>query len=79
MKGIKSTIKYHNKGCTRQAANPQFFAENVLNREFTAEAQNQKWLTDVAEFKYYIGIEVHKVYLNAILDLYDRSCDRRFK
>ena len=33
---------------------------------------NEKWLTDVTEFKYYIGIEVHKVYLSAILDLYDR-------
>ena len=71
-KKIKSTIKYSNNGCTRQAANPQFIAENVLNREFTAEAPNQKWLTDVTEFKYFIGIEVHKVYLSAILDLYDR-------
>ncbi len=26
----------------------------------------------MTEFKYYIGIEVHKVYLSAILDLYDR-------
>ena len=71
-KGIKSTIKYSNNGCTRQAANPQFIAENVLNREFIAEAPNQKWLTDVTEFKYYTGIEVHKVYLSAILDLYNR-------
>ena len=37
-KGIKSTIKYSNNGCTRQAANPQFIAENVLNRDFSAEA-----------------------------------------
>lgn len=72
IKGIKSTIKYANNGCTRQATNPQFIAENVLHREFTAEAPNQKWLTDVTEFKYYTGIEVHKVYLSAILDLYDR-------
>lgn len=43
-----------------------------MNREFTAEAPNQKWLTDVTEFKYYTGIEVHKVYLSAILDLYDK-------
>ena len=71
-KGIKSTIKYSNNGCTRQAANPQFIAENILNREFTAESPNQTWLTDVTEFKYYIGIEVHKIYLSAILDLYDR-------
>lgn len=71
-KDIKSTIKYSNNGCTRQAANPQFIAENILNREFTADAPNQKWLTDVTEFKYYTGIEVHKIYLSAILDLYDR-------
>ena len=71
-KDIKSTIKYSNNGCTRQAANPQFIAENILNREFSAYAPNQKWLTDVTEFKYYTGIEVHKIYLSAILDLYDR-------
>ena len=71
-KGIKSTIKYANNGCTRQAANPQFIAENILNREFSADAPNQKWLTDVSEFKYYVAQEVHKVYLSAILDLYDR-------
>lgn len=72
IKGIKSTIKYASNGCTRQAANPQFIAENILNRKFSAEAPNQKWLTDVTEFKYYIGIEVRKIYLSAILDLYDR-------
>ena len=71
-KDIKSTIKYANDGCTRQAANPQFIAENILNREFYADAPNEKWLTDVTEFKYYIGTEKHKVYLSAILDLYDR-------
>ena len=69
---IKSTVKYSNNGCTRQAANPQYIAENILNREFTAKAPNEKWLTDVTEFHYYIGIEKHKVYLSAILDLYDR-------
>ena len=71
-KDIKSTIKYSNNGCTRQAANPQYIAENILNREFTAEAPNEKWLTDVTEFKYYVGPIVRKVYLSAILDLFDR-------
>ena len=71
-RGIKSTIKYSNHGCTRQARNPQYIAENILNREFTAEKPNEKWLTDVTEFKWYEGIEKHKVYLSAILDLYDR-------
>ena len=69
---IKSTIKYSNNGCTRQAASPQYIAENILNREFTAKAPNEKWLTDVTEFHYYIGMEKRKVYLSAILDLYDR-------
>ena len=69
---IKSTIKYNNHGCTRQGKNPYYLADNLLNREFKADKPNQKWLTDVTEFKYYVGIEVKKVYLSAILDLYDR-------
>ena len=71
-KNIKSIIKYSSHGCTRQAKNPQYLAENLLNREFHANKPNEKWLTDVTEFKWYEGIEVHKVYLSAILDLYDR-------
>lgn len=71
-KNIKSTIKYTNNGCTRRAVNPQHIAENILNREFNADAPNKKWLIDVTEFKYYIGSQVHKIYLSAILDLYDR-------
>ena len=51
---------------------PEITAENILNREFYADAPNEKWLTDVTEFKYYIGSEVKKLYLSAILDLYDR-------
>ena len=71
-KGIKSTIKYSSHGCTRQASNPQYVAANILKRKFHADKPNEKWLTDVTEFKYYIGIEKHKVYLSAILDLLDR-------
>ena len=52
--------------------NPTYVAENLLNREFSASAPNEKWLTDVTEFKYYVGTEIKKVYLSAILDLYDR-------
>ena len=69
---IKSTIKYANNGCTRNSCNPQYIAENLLNREFHADKPNEKWLTDVTEFKWYEGLEVHKIYLSAILDLYDR-------
>ncbi|MDF2596941.1 MAG: integrase [Clostridia bacterium] len=49
---------------------PQITAENVLNRVFTAEKPNQKWLTDVTEFKLTNG---QKAYLSAILDLGDKS------
>ena len=69
---IQSTIKWKPKSCTRNSADPVYIARNYLNREFHADAPNEKWLTDVTEFKYYIGVEVHKVYLSAILDLYDR-------
>ena len=70
---IRSTVKYNNRGCTRQAKNPQYLAENLLDRQFYAAKPNEKWLADVTEFKWYEGTEVHKLYLSAILDL----CDRR--
>ena len=69
---IQSAIKWKPKSCTRASNDPAHIAKNYLNRDFHADAPNEKWLTDVTEFKYYIGIEVHKVYLSAILDLYDR-------
>lgn len=37
-----------------------------MKREFYADRPNAKRLTDVTEFKYYIGLEVHKLYLSAI-------------
>ena len=51
----------------------EYTAENILNRKFFADRPNEKWLTDVTEFKYMDGKEVHKLYLSAILDL----CDHR--
>ena len=52
-KDIRSTVKYNNRSCTRPAKNPQYLAENLLNRQFYAEKPNEKWLTDVTEFKWY--------------------------
>lgn len=69
---IHSSIKHRPKSCTKDASNPYHIAKNYLHREFYADAPNEKWLTDVSEFKYYIGIEIHKIYLSAIFDLYDR-------
>lgn len=49
---------------------PETTAENILNREFSANNFGEKWLTDVTEMKYGIG---GKAYLSAILDLGDKS------
>ena len=70
---IFSTVKHRNQGCTKSAKDPQYTTENVLDRKFHAEDPNEKWLTDVTEFRWYEGIEVHKVYLSAILDLCDKG------
>ena len=67
--GISSAIRRKRKGTIHST--PQVTAENVMNREFVAEKPNEKWLTDVTEFK--IAGETRKVYLSAILDLYDKS------
>lgn len=45
-------------------------AENKLGRDFYATKPNEKWTTDVTEFK--IPGEKKKLYLSAIIDLYDR-------
>lgn len=49
---IRSNLKYRYDGCTRPSRNPSFLAENVLNREIHVEHPNEKWVTDVTEFKY---------------------------
>lgn len=40
---------------------------NVLNRDFKANAPNQKWATDITEVK----IKEQKLYLSPILDMYN--------
>ena len=50
-----------------QRSTPEVTAENILNRDFTANTVNEKWCTDVTEMKY--GSNGEKAYLSAILDL----------
>ena len=71
-KHIQSAIKWKPKSCTKSSDDLAHIAKNYLDRDFHADAPNKKWLTDVTEFRYYIGTDVHKVYLSAILDLYGR-------
>lgn len=41
--------------------------ENLLERDFTAAAPNEKWLTDISEFQIAAG----KVYLSPMIDCFD--------
>lgn len=66
--GLKSVIR--RKRPQYQRSTPEVTAANILDRDFTAEALNEKWLTDVTELKY--GSE-GKLYLSAILDLKDKA------
>jgi len=65
---LKSVIRRKRKVYRKSPAH--HVAENVLNREFTAKMPNEKWCTDVTEFKYGNG---KKAYLSAVIDLYDNS------
>jgi putative transposase len=42
---------------------------NILDRNFTAERPNEKWVTDITEFKLF----GEKLYLSPVLDLYNRE------
>ncbi len=44
-------------------------APNVLNRSFDAERPNQKWVTDITEFR----VGDYKAYLSPIIDLFDNA------
>jgi putative transposase len=44
-------------------------AENLLNREFTAEKPNQKWVSDIT----YVATDEGWLYLAGVMDLYGRA------
>ena len=69
--GIHSVIRKQPKKYKKSTQ--ERTAENILKRDFSASRPNEKWVTDVTEFKWYEGPVCHKLYLSAILDLYDRS------
>lgn len=66
--GIHSVIRKKKKKYI--SSTPDAIVENMLSRDFYADAPNEKWATDVTEFK--VPGENKKLYLSAILDLYDR-------
>ena len=66
--GLKARIRKRFT-CTTMSDHDQPVAANLLDRQFTAEAPNQRWVGDTTEFG--IG-ESGKLYLAAILDLFSR-------
>ena len=66
--GLKARARKRFK-CTTMSDHDQPVAANLLNRQFTADAPNQRWVGDTTEFV--IG-ESGKLYLAAILDLFSR-------
>jgi len=65
--GLKSTVrpkKYQSyKGIEGETA------KNTMERDFDATKPNEKWVTDVTEFK----VAGEKLYLSPVLDLYNRE------
>ena len=66
--GLKARPRKRYK-CTTMSDHDQPIAANLLDRQFAAEAPNQRWVCDTSEFV--IG-ESGKLYLASILDLYSR-------
>ena len=66
--GLKARVRKRFTSTT-MSDHDQPVADNVLDRQFTAEAPNQRWVGDTTEFV--IG-ESGKLYLAAILDLFSR-------
>jgi putative transposase len=66
--GLKARVRKRFT-CTTMSNHDQPVAANLLDRQFTAAAPNQRWAGDTTEFV--VG-ESGKLYLAAILDLFSR-------
>lgn len=69
---IRLGLKSHIRRLTGYSTKTSYenIEDNILNREFTAEEPNVKWVTDITHMHYGFG---NKAYLSAIKDLYDVS------
>jgi len=65
--GLKSLIR--RKKYNSYKGEEGKIAPNVLQRKFKAEKPNEKWVTDITEFK----VKDKKLYLSPILDLYNHE------
>jgi putative transposase len=67
--GLKSRVGKRFRPNTTQTDPTKQPAENRLNRDFTAEAPNRKWVTDIT----YLATAAGWVYLAVVVDLFSRK------
>ena len=67
--GLRSIIGKKYRGATTDSTHHLPIAENLLNRDFSADAPGQKWVSDIT----YIPTQQGWLYLTIILDLFDRK------
>ena len=66
--GLKAKMKRRYKNTTDSRHNLPI-ADNILNRDFSAEKPNQKWVSDLT----YVWTMAGWLYLYTIIDLYSRK------
>lgn len=64
--GLVKKNKRHPNGITREDQSAQK-SENIIKRDFTADAPNKKWLTDITEVPCFDG----KLYVAPVLDCFN--------
>lgn len=69
LKGLRSVIVGKFKVCTTDSNHNKDVSPNILNREFTAGAPSEKWVSDIT----YIRTNSGWLYLTIIMDLFDRK------
>ena len=67
--GLKSRVCKRFTPTTTQSDPTKQPAENTLDRDFTADAPNRKWVTDIT----YLATAAGWVYLAAVVDLFSRK------
>ena len=67
--GLKSRVSRHFTPTTTQTDPTKQPAENQLDRDFTADGPNRKWVTDIT----YLATACGWVYLAAVVDLFSRK------
>jgi transposase InsO family protein len=69
LEGLRARVRRRYK-CTTMSDHDQPVAPNLLGREFSAAAPNQRWVGDTTELL--VGESGSKLFLAVVLDLYSR-------